>query len=287
MADVHAAVRGLRSALLTIRRPPFARPGHFYSPLTAPADTERAVEWTGLDPVGVDLRANQQLGLVAGLVPMMAGYRPDRWHAGNGQYDTADAAVLHAMLRKLRPGRIIEVGSGYSTAVMLDTIEQFDVPTSVTCIEPYPQRLLSRLRGGERVELRQVAAQEIPLADFDQLAPGDVLFIDSTHVLKPGSDVAWLYLHVLPRLQPGVIVHIHDTFWPFEYPEYWLRQRRDWTELYLLRAMLTGTTMWQIELFSSWVWREHPELIPEQLRRPAPGSIWLRKTASHDQQPVR
>jgi predicted O-methyltransferase YrrM len=277
MPSARAAVRGVRSAILTLRQPPFARPGHFYSPLTAPADTARAVDWIKLDPVGVDLRADHQLRLLTELMPKMVDYRPARWQSQNGQYDTADAAVLHAMLHRLKPSRIIEFGSGHSTAVMLDTIEQYEMPTEITCVEPYPQRLLAQLRDRDKVELLRIPAQSVPLAEFDQLDSGDVLFIDSTHVVKSGSDVAWLYLHALPRLQPGVIVHIHDIFWPFEYPEYWLRERRDWTEVYLLRAMLTGTAMWQIELFSSWVWSQHSELIPAELRRPHPGNIWLRK----------
>ena len=106
--------------------------------------------------------------------------------------------------------------------------------------------------------------------------PGDVLFIDSTHVVKPGSDVVWLFLHVLPRLAPGVVVHVHDIFWPFEYPPEWLAERRDWTESYLLHAFLAGNREWEILLFSSWLWARHPELVPSRLDG-VPGNIWLRK----------
>ena len=94
---------------------------------------------------------------------------------------------------------------------------------------------------------------------------------------KAGSDVIWLFLHILPRLAPGVVVHVHDVFWPFEYPADWLRQGRDWTEAYLLHAFLSGNADWEMLFFSSWLWRCQPEFVPRPLAREEPGSIWLRK----------
>lgn len=234
-----------------------------------------------MDPVGVDLREDAQLELMGKLRPGLERPKFDRYQPGSDQYGLPDAAMLQAMLIHYQPRHVVEVGSGHSTAVMLDTADQHDVPARITSIEPYPRRLLATMRKGDKnvVDLHPHPVQNMHLTRFTSLGPGDVLFIDSTHVLKPGSDVAWLYLHVLPRLAPGVLVHVHDIFWPFEYPETWLRQRRDWTELYLLRAMLTGSAMWEVVMFSSWLWREHPELIPEGLREPGPSNIWLRKTA--------
>jgi len=233
------------------------------------------------DLPGVDLRCEEQLSLADELAQMweQLPMRDGRYQPENDQYGVADAAMLHAMLRKHRPKRILEVGSGHSTAVMLDTVERFGVDAQITCVEPHPERLLSTLRPGdrERVVLHTTIAQDVPVKQFCSLRAGDLLFIDSTHVVKPGSDVVWLFLHVLPALAPGVLVHVHDIFWPFEYPEVWLQQRRDWTELYLLRATLSGTSMWQIEMFSSWLWNQHPEVIPAHLREPGPSNIWLRK----------
>jgi hypothetical protein len=83
--------------------------------------------------------------------------------------------------------------------------------------------------------------------------------------------------HVLPRLAAGVVAHVHDVFWPFEYPARWLRQGRDWTEAYLLHAFLPGNTSWEIMFFSSWFWQRRPDLVPPHLTAEAPGSIWLRK----------
>ena len=134
------------------------------------------------------------------------------------------------MLGWLQPERIIEAGSGYSTMIALD--EGYPV----TCIEPHPDRLLSLVRPGDPVTLLRQLVQDVPLSLYGELAAGDILFIDSSHVVKAGSDVCWLLLRVLPRLAPGAVVHLHDIFWPFEYPAAWLREHRDWTEDYLLNA---------------------------------------------------
>ena len=173
------------------------------------------------------------------------------------------------------------MGSGYSTAVALD---EADAAASLhglrlTCIEPFPERLLGLLKESDtdRVTVIRRAVQDVSFDTFGQLQAGDVLFIDSTHVVKAGSDVVWLFLHVLPRLAAGVVVHVHDIFWPFEYPAAWLTERRDWTEAYLLHAFLCGNQNWEVLFFASWFWREHPELVPSALVREDPGSIWLRK----------
>jgi hypothetical protein len=147
----------------------------------------------------------------------------------------------------------------------------------VTCIEPNPDRLLGLLQQSDLVEVIAAPVQNVPLATFTSLESGDVLFIDSTHVAKAGSDVVWLFLHVLPRLASGVMVHVHDVFWPFEYPSEWLREGRDWNEDYLLNAFLCHNDAWRIELFSSWLWQHRPELVPLDLRAQKPGSFWLRR----------
>ena len=222
----------------------------------------------------MNLNEDGQLALAGSLATTVGELPPGpRWSAGpeNRMFGWADASVYRAMLGWLRPGRILEVGSGYSTMIALD--EGYPV----TCIEPYPDRLLSLMRPGDPVTLMRQLAQDVPLSRYEELDPGDILFIDSSHVAKAGSDVCWLLLHVLPRPKPGAVVHLHDIFWPFEYPAAWLREHRDWTEDYLLNAFLSGNTSWEILWFSSWIWRCHPEVVPEHLRGADPGSIWLRK----------
>ena len=267
------AARTVRAIRAAVSRPPYAAPGHFYSPLTSSEDIRRALAWEW-DAPGVNLNEDGQLALAASLAPTVGEPPPGpRWSGGpdNRMFGWADASVYRAMLGWLQPERIIEAGSGYSTMIALD--EGYPV----TCIEPYPDRLLSLVRPGDPVTLLRQPVQDVPLSLYEELAAGDILFIDSSHVAKAGSDVCWLLLRVLPRLAPGAVVHLHDIFWPFEYPAAWLCEHRDWTEDYLLNAFLSGNTSWEILWFSSWIWRCHPEVVPEHLRAEDPGSIWLRK----------
>ena len=274
------AVSAARAVRTVVASPPFVTPGHFYSPLTAEADRDRALTWS--DAPGVDLAEERQLAWADRLLPILAEPLPGpRYLPANGMFGPGDAAVYRAMLTQLRPARVLEVGSGYSTAVALDESDANPAlaDLQITCIEPYPDRLLRLLKDSDRgrLTLLRQPVQDVGLEPYDQLGPGDVLFIDSTHVVKAGSDVVWLFLHVLPRLAAGVAVHVHDIFWPFEYPAHWLRQGRDWTEAYLLHAFLASNTSWEISFFSSWFWQRRPDLIPPPLARENPGSIWLRK----------
>ena len=280
---LHRAARTARAIRAVLARPPYVAPGHFYSPLTTPADARRATAWVGkAEPVlaGVELGEERQLGLAANLSQFLHEPMPGpRYIAANSQYGAADAAVYRMMLNYLKPTRVIEVGSGFSTAVALDEVDHNFPGMSITCIEPYPDRLLGLMRDSDhsRLTLLREPVQEVPLDIYDELTAGDILFIDSTHVVKAGSDVNWLLLHVIPHLAPGVAVHVHDIFWPFEYPETWLREHRDWTEGYLLHAFLIGNTAWEILWFSSWLWQCHREVVPPKLAGQGPGSIWLRR----------
>lgn len=275
--------RILVAVVAIFRRPPFKPPGHFYSPLTAQSDAERALSWvesgSTQDLPGVDLRADAQLELATSLAPMLnEPFEGPRYSPDNEMFTFADGAVYRAMLRHLQPKRVIEIGSGYSTALALDTADAHLDGLELTSVEPHPGALLALLGEGDsdRVNLVPQPVQEVPLDTYAALDAGDILFIDSTHVVKAGSDVLWLYFEVLPRLAPGVILHVHDVFWPFEYPREWLIEGRDWTENYLLHAFLIGNANWEMLLFASWLWKEHPSVLPADLRNGVPGSIWLR-----------
>jgi len=274
--------RRASNALAVFRQPLYAPPGHFLSPLSSDADIER-----GLHPVeglpGLDLHLPSQRALVSRLRASWSSVPtgPDpswRYQPENNMYGLPDAAIYYGMLDALRPSRILEVGSGYSTALALDHADRHE-DVHVTCIEPYPERLRSLLlpRDNDRVRVLEQMVQDTPMSTFAELGRNDILFIDSSHVAKVGSDVNWLYFNVLPTLAPGVIVQIHDVFWPFEYPESWLRERRDWTEAYLLRALLTDSPSWRVMLFSHLMWTEDPGAFPPG---PAPGSIWLERVSA-------
>ncbi|WEV76932.1 class I SAM-dependent methyltransferase [Janibacter cremeus] len=181
-----------------------------------------------------------------GLATLIVELPEDRWQPRNGMYGRADAAVLRGMVRHHRPTRALEIGSGYSTAVTLDAAARHLPGLRITCVESNRQRLRYRLRPGDDMAIIKANAQDVPLESFTQLEARDVLFIDSSHVLKHGSEVVWLYLHVLPVLAPGVIVHVHNVHCPFKYPERWLREGRDSTEAHLLRALLTHNDVWKV-----------------------------------------
>jgi predicted O-methyltransferase YrrM len=270
------AARTLRAIRADVRQPPYVAPGHFYSPGTTPGDVQRALSWVKEVP-GVDMREEAQVALARQLLSTFATLPSKRYHADNNMFGIADAAVYHAMLCKAPPRRVVEIGSGFSTAVLLDAAEANGFDIDITCVEPYPDRLLGLLRASDNVTLIRKPAQDAPTELMTSLEAGDILFIDSSHVAKAGSDVLWLFLRVLPRLAPGVVVHVHDVFWPFEYPSTWLNEHRDWNEDYLLNAFLCHNNAWEIELFSSWLWEMHPEVIPAALREPAPGGLWMRR----------
>jgi len=154
------------------------------------------------------------------------------------------------------PRRIVEVGSGFSSAVMLDTVEKFfPGQTEITFIEPHADRLMSILKSGDLDSHKIVKKrlQEIPMNIFTSLAPGDLLFVDSSHVIKCGSDVQLLMCHIMPKLPSNVFIHFHDVFYPFEYPREWLLRGRYWNEAYFLRAFLAYNCGWSIYFFNSYV----------------------------------
>jgi len=259
-----AVKRVLKSLPALVRQPPYVPPGHFYSPLTTPADAGHALRRAPAVR-SVALNADRQLELA----------RTFTWEVPAGRYRDAvmfgapDAAIYADILRAERPRRVVEVGSGFSSAVALDTHD-----ASYVFIEPYPDRLHSILRPDDSVTIREERVQQTPL---EVLVDCDLLFIDSTHVVKAGSDVQRLVFEVLPALAVGTLVHFHDCFWPFEYPERWLRERRDWNELYLLHAFLSHNVEWEIVLFADWLFQCHPEVVPERWRGWRPGSLWLRR----------
>ncbi|NOT54820.1 MAG: class I SAM-dependent methyltransferase [Deltaproteobacteria bacterium] len=159
-------------------------------------------------------------------------------HFGPG-YGYIEAQALHGVMRHYHPRRVIEVGSGVSTYCMLKALELNEQETgqtfNLTCVEPYPSKPLRALG---RAKLIQAPVQTVPFENFKELASGDLLFIDSSHVVKPGGDVNYLILDVLPRLAPGVIVHFHDIYLPYDYPRDVLRTYFQWMETSLLRAYL-------------------------------------------------
>jgi len=238
----------------------------------------------------LDLRVDEQLALADLLAPKWPEFSRS-WsrytNPTNGFFGLCDGAVYYSMLTTLRPKHIVEVGSGFTSAIALDVRDQELQDLQLTFIDPNPARLYELLKENDdtTITIHRDLVQNVPIELFDVLEKDDILFIDSTHVSKKGSDVNWLFLEVLPRLRPGVIVHVHDIFFPFDYPDAWLH--RDFNETYLLQAFLSYNNVFQIMFFNSWFWREHTDIVSRYLpegARAKPGSIWLRKATSSRRQ---
>lgn len=274
----------------------FVPPGHFYSPIV---DVEQVKARFGRPPadiapeaIRVDGAAMRQLWteLLPFLqdIPFPEDADPTcRYHFRNPAFGYGDGSILHAMLRRFRPQRLVEVGSGHSSACSIETIDRYlDGEVDVSFVEPYPALLL-KLLGEERAAKCTIHATGVQDTDpqvFARLEAGDVLFIDSTHVMKTGSDVCHELFHVLPALKPGVLVHFHDIFWPFEYGPNWVvKENRSWNEVYGLRAFLMYNDAFEVVFFNDWFARHGRDLIeagyPAMLKNTG-GSIWLRKTTA-------
>ena len=265
--------------------------GHYHSPVVDPTTVvdylkkESALSVGDLQGVKIDVAAMRQLWrrhLTFTREHPFAEAAKDgeRFRYGDGPFPEGDALSLQLMFAELRPRRVIEIGSGYSTACMLDTCERLGLKeVEITCIEPHPERLQSLLRPTDKVELIQKPVQEVDCALVDKLESNDILFIDSTHVMKTGSDVHYEFFYMLPRLKPGVVVHVHDIGFPFEYPEKWVFDLNySWNEAYLLRAFLMYNDAFDVIYWNSLLYRE-PDLRSDfALKSGNPGSsIWLRR----------
>lgn len=204
-----------------------------------------------------------------------------RYRWGNSSFSPADTIALHCMLRLIRPKRMIEVGSGYTSAITLDTNEFYlNKEIELTFIEPYPQTLKKILKQDDTITLIEKKLQDVAAETFETLEAGDILFIDSTHVSKIDSDVNYLFFEIFPRLKKGVIIHLHDIEYPFEYPKEWILKGLVWNEAYLLRAFLQNNNNYKIMFFQSMVRKKYKDLFLEKWNFNMPihgGSIWLRK----------
>jgi SAM-dependent methyltransferase len=269
-------------------------PGHFYSPVPSAeeiiGDAERIFR-TDAPLAGIDLRPDEQLALFrqlerfSGELPYgrEPGHRRLRYEIGNAMYGPGDAALLHSMIRHLQPRRIVEVGSGHSSCVMLDTNDLFfEGRIDCTFIDPNARtvrKLLTKSEGRQRVVAKRV--QDMPESTFTELQANDILFIDSTHVLKAGSDVNFLLFQVLPLLRSGVYVHLHDIFYPFEYPRTWIVDLGlAWNEAYAVRAFLQYNSAFEIAFFNTYFDSVYPGLIAAAipLYGTNPGAaLWLRR----------
>ncbi len=267
--------------------------GHYYSPIP---DRQELLEYVekrkapGLELPDVTLNNELQFELLNEYAVFYKDLPfPEcqsttcRYYYDNIWFRYSDAVFLYTFLRKHVPKRIVEVGSGFSSAVILDTVDGFfpDRP-EITFIEPHPDRLRRLLRDGDEKQVRIIdkKIQAVPGELFSSLKSGDFLFVDSSHVLKSGSDLQALMFEILPILPTGVFVHFHDVFYPFDYPDAWLREGRYWNENYFLRAFLSYNHDWSVYFFNTYVAVAFSDFIKEKMplcQKDSGGSLYIQR----------
>ena len=273
----------------------FAPLGHFYSPVCDPEEL-RSIEarvWpdsTSEETPGIAYNVPAQLSLLNEFARFVSeinfSREPDvdssRYFYSNDQFPCLDAEVLFCFLRYLHPKTVIEVGSGFSSLVMAEVnVKYLNGGTHLVCIEPFPRQfLIDGVAGISRLHRQKL--QLVESSFFDVLQAGDVLFIDSSHVSKTGSDVNFLFFEILPRLHSGVYIHIHDIFLPDDYPKKWaIEEGRSWNEQYLVRAFLQFNFQFEIVWSSYLMATRYPEQTARVFSRfpslGAGGSLWVRK----------
>jgi hypothetical protein len=271
------------------------RPGYFYSPVVDLEELENRAEkiWRPRSLKGIDLNDPMQQAVWESIVdfskviPFEA--HPDplkfRYYYENKTFQYTDGLVLFSILMKNKPGRVIEVGSGFSSSLMLDTNDKLlNNSIKFTFIEPNPEISLNKLLRKEDYQntvVKNEFVQDVDPAIFSTLKENDILFIDNSHVSKTGSDVNYLMTEILPVLNKGVIIHIHDIFYPFEYPKDWLFEHKlNWNEIYSVHNFLLFNNAFKIVFFSDYMQQklrpEYESQVP-LFFKDRPGSIWLRK----------
>lgn len=272
---------------------PVHYPGHFYTPVISIRDI-RKWEKKIFNPKcrlrGIDLNEERQFSLLQELKKYYADLpfsdeeqNGFRYYYNNEYFGHSDAIHLYSIMRHFRPKGIIEIGSGYSSAVMMDVNDYFfNQEIALSFVEPYPDRLNSLKRMDDKLVLFEVPVQEVEPGEFKKLQENDILFVDSTHIVKTGGDVNYILFEILPILNKGVLIHFHDIQYPFEYPAEWvLKLKRSWNESYFLRAFLMHNQAYEIISFDSFLESLYPDWYRENMPlclKNDGGSLWLRKT---------
>ncbi len=271
---------------------------HYYQPIPDTRVLPLSLWNRVSDLPGVDIREEEQKQLLSEIVgrfkdeytaiPEGASTQEFHYYLGNVAFEAVDAEMLFGLIRLLKPRRMYEIGSGFSTLLTADALRRNRVD-GYSCrfiaIDPDASAELEAKLPRD-VALWRVPVQEVSLDEFESLCENDILFIDSSHVCKIGSDVQFLFLEVLPRLRPGVVVHIHDIFLPLEYPRQWvLDEHRFWNEQYLLQTFLSFNATFEVLWAGQWMHIKYPDLLmkafPSYKAGVSAGSFWFRRRAVH------
>lgn len=248
---------------------------HFYLPIPADEDIPSGYWEKQSELIGIDMNEQGALELLDGVFPRYMGeFRnrfplespgdPRLFYLINGGYMAIDAHVYYAMIRHFKPRRIIEIGAGNSTLLggvaCLENQRETGHAVDYTAIDPYPQSILEKGVPG-LTRLLTMKVQDLNPDLFTSLEAGDILFIDSSHVLRSGNDVEYEYLEILPRLAPGVLIHIHDISLPRHYPKVYYDNQLYWNEQYLLQAFLIFNTRLTVLWAGNYMILKYPERV--------------------------
>lgn len=267
-------------------------PNHYYHPIP---DTSklRSKDFAKKNLIGIKTNDKVQLGYLDKLAEfkkefgqfgsLPKGINPQKdpkYYLNNFAFEGSDALSYYSFIRLLKPKKVVEIGSGWSTKIAANACLK-NGDTELISIEPYPQPFLKKgIPGFSKLIAKKV--EEVPLTFFEKLKSGDILFIDSSHTVKIGGDVNYIFFEILPRLKKGVYVHIHDIFLPYDYPKDWvLKERRFWAEQYLLHAFLLFNDSFEIVFAKGYLNSKYPVRMKNVFMGVAPvggGSFWMRKT---------
>jgi len=268
-------------------------PGHFYSPVVDGSDPHviEAVRVRTDAPLPPGIRLNpDEMALrierwLQHPFPFPRNKSPEyRFYFDNPFFGCHDASALFSVLMEFQPRRVVEVGCGFSSNLLLDANERFfDGRLDLTLIDPSLDQLKTQFDrlDSSNARLLNQKLQDVPLAVFERLERNDILFVDSSHVSKTGSDVNHYLFQIVPRLKPGVVVHIHDILYPFEYLQEWvLDEKRNWNEAYLIHAFLLFNSTYEIVYWANFA----SHRLRDTLARRMPlclenegGSLWLQR----------
>ena len=274
-------------------------PIHFYQPIPDSRTLSPSLSERTSDLVGIDINDSFQLDLLERFekqfraeydaFPRSATNDQTQFHLDNTAFSTIDAEILYCMIRQFHPRRIIEIGSGNSTLLSAQALRENarrgEVSGELVSIEPYADNVLQRGVPG-LTELIQSKVQQVPLDRFSALEANDILFIDSSHISQVDSDVNYEFLEILPRLKPGVIVHVHDIYLPREYDLAMFNRHKTFglNEQYVLHAFLAFNKEFEILWASNYMCVTHPKEMArafrsygEHLSDAVPGSFWIRR----------
>ena len=219
-------------------------PVHFYNPTPNTASIPEATWSRRFDDIpGLELDVKKTIRILKELSPFGAELSDvpsdgPGYHWNSVSFGGGDACLLYSLIRKHKPKRIIEIGSGHSTLIGLRALKANGLGR-YQCIEPYPNDIIRTLASAGEIDLTADIVQNVSLAEFEKLGSGDILFIDSSHIAQIGSDVHYEILSILPRLKSGVLIHFHDIFLPFEVNQGWVEDHLlFWNEQHMLAAFL-------------------------------------------------